>query len=143
MNNRLLSGEYFFTTEHEWIRVENDVAYVGLTSHAKRDLERIENIEIHTIGRDLDENQVFGRIRTPRYLVKLIMPIRGKVLEANTIDYSEFNKLERDVDPEEWIVKIRLALPLRTEKIFTLEQYKKSQAEGALHLVKYFLRFGD
>ena len=143
MYTRLLSGEYFFTEEHEWIRVENNIAYVGLTTHAKRDLGQIENIEISTVGKDLTENQVFGRIRTPRYLVKLIMPIRGKILEASTIDYVKFNNLERDFDPDEWIVKIDVVLPFRTEKLYSIEEYKKHQTEGALHLVKYFLRFGD
>ena len=62
MYTRLLSGEYFFTEEHEWIRVENNIAYVGLTTHAKRDLGQIENIEISTVGKDLTENQVFGSL---------------------------------------------------------------------------------
>lgn len=123
--------------------MENNIAYVGLTTHAKRDLGQIENIEIHTVGKDLTENQVFGRIRTPRYLVKLIMPVRGKVLEANSIDYVKFNDHDKDFDPEEWIIKIDVVLPLRAEKLYSLEEYKKHQTEGALHLVKYFLRFGD
>lgn len=143
MSYRLLSGDYFFTEEHEWVRLVNNIVYVGLTTHAKKDLGRIENIEIHTIGKNLSENQVFGRIRTSRYLVKLIMPIRGKVIEASTIDYFGFNNLEKEFDPEEWIVKIEVALPLRTEKLYSLEEYKKHQTENALHLVKYFLRFGD
>lgn len=140
MYTRLASGEYFFTNEHEWIRVENNIAYVGLTTHAKRDLGAIENIEIHTVGKELMENQVFGRIRTPRYLVKLIMPIRGTVLGANRIDYGKFNKYANDFDSEEWIVKIDVVLPLRSEKLYSLDEYKKHQTKGALHLIKYFLR---
>jgi glycine cleavage system H protein len=142
MNRSLSSGEYYFTEEHEWIRVEENVAFVGLTTLAKRELGQIQSIEIHTLGKDLMENQVFGRIRTKRYLCKLIMPVRGKVIEANTIDYTSFNSCDKDFDPEEWIVKIQISLPLKSEKLYTIEQYKENQTEGALHLVKYFLKFG-
>jgi glycine cleavage system H protein len=143
MHRQIFSGDFYFTEEHEWIRVEENIAFVGLTSLAKKELGQVEDIEIHTLGKDLMENQVFGRLRTRRYLCKLIMPVRGKVIEANAIDYISFNNLEKDLDPSEWIVKIQISLPLKSEKLYTLEQYKASQTEGALHLVKYFLKFGE
>lgn len=143
MYKALFSGDCFFTEEHEWIRVEGNIAFVGLTTIAKKELGQIHQVEIHMLGKDLTETQVFGRIRSRKYLCKLIMPIRGKIVAANEINYTSFNKLDKDFDPEEWIVKIEIALPFRAEKLYTPEQYKKSQAEGALHLVKYFLRFGE
>lgn len=85
--------------------------------------------------------RVFGRVHTKRYLCKLIMPVRRKVIEANTIDYTSFKSWEKYFDPEEWIVKIQISLPLKTEKLYTLEQYEENQTEGALRLVKYFLKF--
>lgn len=143
MQKKIFSGDFYFTEEHEWIRVEDNIAFVGLTSLAKKELGPVENIEIHTLGKDLMENQVFGRLRTKRYLCKLIMPVRGKVIGANTIDYTLFNNWEKDLEPAEWIVKIQIYLPLKSEKLYTLEQYKANQTEGALHLVKYFLKFGE
>jgi glycine cleavage system H protein len=139
----LSSGNSYFTEEHEWIRVEGNIAFVGLTTSAKNELGQIQTIEIHTLGQNRMENQAFGRIRTNRYLCKLIMPVRGKVLEANTIDYSSFNRWEKDFDPEEWIVKIQISLPLKTKMLYTLEQYKTNQTQGAVHLVKYFLKSGE
>jgi|GEM_PF-1484246 len=143
MNNELAEGQYYFTGENEWVRLESDYALVGLTSLAKKELGQIESIEIHTVGKALSENQAFGRIRTKKYLCKLIMPLRGKVLEANVIDYQKFNTAEKDFDPNEWIVKISISLPLETEKLYSLEEYKSKNTERALHLVKYFLKFGD
>jgi glycine cleavage system H protein len=133
-------GDYYFTEEHEWIRIEGDTAFVGLTTLAKRELGQIDEIEIHTIGKELVENQVFGRIRTKRYLCKLIMPMPGKVIALNNIDYASFNDLTKDFDPQEWIVKLQISLPLKTGKLFTFEQYREHQTQGALHLVKYFLK---
>jgi glycine cleavage system H protein len=143
MRNRLFSGDFYFTEQHEWLKLEGSVALVGLTSLAKKELGEIRNVEIHTIGRDLMENQVFGRVRTKRYLCKLIMPVRGTVVAANTIDYTLFNNSDKDFDPQEWIVKIKISLPLKSERLFTLDQYKANQTQGALHMVKYFLKFGE
>ncbi len=143
MNNEIAEGQYYFTEEHEWIRLERDYALVGLTNLAKKELGRVENVEIHTVGKALNENQVFGRIRSQRYLCKLIMPLRGKVVEAEIIDYEKFNTTETDFDPNEWIVKIAVSTPLKSEKLYTLEEYKSKHTERAFHLVKYFLKFGD
>jgi len=143
MNNIIADGQYYFTEENEWLRLERDYALVGLTNLAKKELGLIESIEIHTVGKALSENQVFGRIRTKKYLCKLIMPVRGKVLEANVMDYEKFNTTEKDFDPSEWIVKIAVSMPLKSEKLYTLEEYKSKNTERALHLVKYFLKFGD
>jgi glycine cleavage system H protein len=142
MNNEIAEGQYYFTEENEWLRLERDYALVGLTNLAKKELGLIESIEIHTEGKALSENQVFGRIRTQKYLCKLIMPFRGKVLEANVIDVAKFTT-EKDFDPNEWIIKIAISLPLKSEKLYTLEEYKSKNTERALHLVKYFIKFGD
>jgi glycine cleavage system H protein len=143
MRNEITEGNFYFTEEHEWIRFEKDHAFVGLTVLAKEELGLITNVEIHTIGKDLMENQVFGRIRTKKYLCKLIMPLRGKILEANKIDYDKFNSTDKDFDPDEWIVKIAISFPLVSEKLYTLEDYKSNNTERALHLIKYFLKFGE
>ena len=137
-----LREKYYFTEEHEWIRFENNNAFVGLTSLAKRELGMITNIEIHTTGKDLMENQVIGSIRTKKHSCKLIMPLRGKVLEANTINYEKFNTADGDFSPDEWIVKIAISIPLISKKLYTMEDYVSTNNLRALYLVKYFLEFG-
>ena len=134
--------KYYFTEELEWIRFENNNAFVGLTSLAKRELGMITNIEIHTRGKELMENQVIGSIRTKKYSCKLIMPLRGRVLEANTINYEKFNTADGDFSPDEWIVKIAISIPLISKKLYTMEDYISSNNLRALYLVKYFLEFG-
>lgn len=140
-HNELYEGIYYFTEEHEWILLKNSYAFVGLTSLAKKELGQIEHIEIHTVGKQLIENQAFGRIRTKKYLCKLIMPLRGKILEANVINYDQFNTLDKDLDENEWIVKIAISFPLKSENLYSLEEYKSNNTEQALHLVKYLTRF--
>ena len=135
--------KYYFTEEHEWIRFENNNAFVGLTALAKRELGMVTDIEIHTRGKNLIENQVFGRVRTKKYLCNLIMPLRGKILEANTFNYEKFNVSDRDFNPDEWIVKIAISLPLISKQLYTLEDYISTNNLRALYLVKYFLEFDN
>jgi glycine cleavage system H protein len=136
-------GNYYFTEEHEWIRFENNYAFIGMTAMAKRELGIITNIEIHTTGKILTENQVFGTITTEKYLCKLIMPLRGKIVEANVINYEKFNTMDEDFDPDEWIVKITISHPLISKKLYTLKDYMSNNNGRELHLVKYFLKFNQ
>ena len=140
MNEDTSNDRYYFTEEHEWVRFEDDIGFVGLTNLAKRELGFIESIEIHTVGKDLIEDQVFGRIRTKKYLCKLIMPIRGKILESNVINYERLNNIDDDFDPTEWIVKISLSSPLGFKKLYSFEDYKTIKKGQMLHLVKYLLK---
>jgi glycine cleavage system H protein len=132
--------EIFFTEGHQWIRFEDDIAFIGLTHHAKKELGPVKHIEIHTIGRELQEDQAFGRITSNRYLCKLIMPFSGIVVEANTINYNTFNETTSDFDPSEWIVRIGLSRPLVSRQLHSLTDYRSQNQEPHMHLVKYFLR---
>lgn len=71
------------------------------------------------------ENQVFGRIRTEKYLCKLVMPGQGKVIEADTIDYASFDSWEKDIGPEGWIVRDQISLPLKRKSYALLNSTKR------------------
>ena len=75
--------------------------------------------------------------------MQLIMPFRGNILEANTFNYEKFNASDRDFNPDEWIVKIAISLPLISKQLYTLEDYISTNNLRALYLVKYFLEFGN
>jgi len=94
---------YYFTKEHEWVFIRDGYAYIGITELVKKELQEIKNIEIHRLGEQLDADQAFGRIRSIRYLCKLIMPFSGKIGEVNW-EYcknpSEFNSI---FDEKHWI----------------------------------------
>lgn len=69
--------------------------------------------------------------------------LRGTILEANTINYERFNNMNKDFDSDEWIVKIAISFPLKSGKLYTLEDYKVTKTGQRLQLVKYFLKFGE
>lgn len=97
-----------YSKDHEWLRVEGNVAYIGITEFAQRELGDIVFVDIDTEGETLEREEVFGTIEAVKTVSDLFMPISGEVLEFN-------NKLEEhpeliNSDPynEAWIVKITL-----------------------------------
>ena len=75
--------ELKYTSEHEWIRVEGEVAYIGITEHAQNQLGDIVFVDIPTVGEELNAGDVFGTIEVVKTISDLFMPVSGTILEQN------------------------------------------------------------
>ena len=73
-----------YTNEHEWIRLEGDIAYVGITDYAQEQLGDIVFVDVPTAGETLEQNEVFGSIEVVKTVSDLFLPIAGEVLEVNS-----------------------------------------------------------
>lgn len=102
-----------YTKEHEWVRVEGDVAYVGITDFAQGELGDIVYVEVKTIGETVEKDAVFGTVEAVKTTSDLFMPITGEVLAFNTALASDGddNPALINTDPygDGWIVKIKIA----------------------------------
>lgn len=102
-----------YTKEHEWIRVEGNVAYVGITDFAQEELGDLVYIEVDTVGEAVDQDDVFGTVEAVKTTSDLYMPVSGTVLEFNpAIDENEGDDptlVNSDPYGEGWIVKIELS----------------------------------
>ena len=78
-------GELKYTKDHEWIRIEGDLAYVGITDFAQGELGDIVFVEIETVGETLDKEDVFGTIEAVKTVSDLFMPVSGEILEVNPL----------------------------------------------------------
>jgi len=131
---------YYFTREREWINfIDTDIAYIGLTQLAIKELEPINNIEIHTVGQPLEQNQVFGRVRNETTLCKLIMPFDGLIIEANNSYTSNLEAINGEYSYDNWIVKVKLILPIDKNNLFSLDAYKAHKTDKIFHLITYLL----
>lgn len=117
-----------YSKEHEWVRVEEGVAFVGVTDFAQSELGEIVYVEVETVDEDIAKDEIFGTIEAVKTTSDLYMPVSGKVLEFN-------NKLSEDggdqpdlvnSDPygEGWIVKIELSDAAELEGLLDHEGYK-------------------
>jgi glycine cleavage system H protein len=97
-----------YSKEHEWLRVEGDIAYVGITDFAQSELGDIVFVEIDTVGDNIAANDVFGTIEAVKTVSDLYMPVSGEILEVN--DQLDGNPELVNSDPygEGWLIKIKL-----------------------------------
>lgn len=117
-----------YTEEHEWLRVENDnIAYVGITDFAQKELGELVYIEVDTVGETLEAGEVFGTVEAVKTTSELFMPVAGKVLEFNPkLDESDGDDptlVNQDAYGEGWIVKIELTKPEQLEQMMSAEDY--------------------
>jgi len=98
-----------YTKEHEWIRLEGEFAYVGITDYAQSELGEIVFVEVETVGETLKEGEVFGTVEAVKTVSDLYLPVDGEILEFN--DELESNPELVNDDPygKGWMVKVGLS----------------------------------
>jgi glycine cleavage system H protein len=115
-------AELKYTKDHEWIRVEGDVAIVGITEFAQRELGDIVYVDINTVGSDVTEGDVFGTIEAVKTVSDLFMPVNGKVLEINAALDTNPELVNSDPYGEGWMVKI--SITGGAESLLSADDYK-------------------
>lgn len=103
----IIPEELKYTNEHEWVRLEGDVAYVGITDYAQEQLGDIVFVDIPSVGETLDANEVFGTIEVVKTVSDLFLPIAGEVLEQNEELESNPELVNQDPYGKGWIIKIK------------------------------------
>jgi glycine cleavage system H protein len=115
-----------YTKEHEWVRIEGDVATIGISDHAQSELGDIVYVEVETIGETVDANDVFGTVEAVKTTSELYMPMRGKVLEFNERLNDEPELVNSDPYGDGWIIKMQI---LDLDEVATLLDAAAYEAE--------------
>lgn len=115
-----------YTKEHEWVKIDGDVAIVGITDFAQSELGDIVYVEIETQGESLTQNEVFGTVEAVKTVSDLFMPISGEVMEVN--DHLSDNPDAVNQDPYQngWMIKIKISDPSQLAGLMTADEYKSS-----------------
>jgi len=113
-----------YTSEHEWISVDGDVAKVGITSFAQGELGDIVFVEIETLGETLDKGETFGTIEAVKTVSDLFMPVGGKVLEINPELESTPELVNKDPFGAGWLIKISIGDAKELDELLSAEQYQ-------------------
>ena len=101
-------AELKYTKDHEWIRVEGDVAYIGITEFAQRELGDIVYIDINTVGRDVEQDAVFGTVEAVKTVSDLFMPVTGTITEINPALDKQPELVNSDPYGKGWMVKLTI-----------------------------------
>lgn len=113
-----------YTKEHEWIRQEGDVAYVGITDYAQEQLGDIVFVDIQTEGETLAAGEVFGSIEVVKTVSDLFLPIAGEVLEQNETLADQPELVNKDPYGEGWLIKMKPAADADYSELLDAEAYK-------------------
>lgn len=113
-----------YTPDHEWLRVEGDEAYVGISEFAQSELGDIVFLEVDTVGEELDTMEAFGTIEAVKTVSDMYMPVGGEVLEFNELLESAPETMNKDPYGDGWVIKIRITKPEDIAKLLTAEKYK-------------------
>tara|TARA_B100000287_G_scaffold272517_1_gene256660 strand:- start:6049 stop:6423 length:375 start_codon:yes stop_codon:yes gene_type:complete len=113
-----------FTKDHEWVRLENDIAYVGITDFAQGELGDIVYIEIETLNEKIEMGDVFGTVEAVKTVSDLFMPITGDILEINDKLESEPELVNTDPYGDGWMVKIKYDDTSQIEELLDLDGYE-------------------
>ena len=98
-----------YSRDHEWVRLEGEFAYVGITDFAQSELGEIVFIEIETVGETLDAGEIFGSVEAVKTVSELLMPVAGEILEFNSKLEDAPELVNDDPYGEGWMVKIKIS----------------------------------
>ena len=112
-----------YTKDHEWIRVEGDVAYIGITDHAQKELGDIVYVDIDTLDKEVAQHEVFGTVEAVKTVSDLFSPISGTVLEINDKLGDAPETVNADPYGNGWMVKISIKNPTELEELLSSEAY--------------------
>lgn len=114
----------FYTKDHEWLRVEGDHAYIGVTDFAQGELGDVVFVEIETVGETLKKEEVFGTIEAVKTVSDMFMPVGGEVLEVNPLLENTPDVVNKDPYGKGWMVKIKMTNPAEVNSLLSAEKYK-------------------
>jgi glycine cleavage system H protein len=113
-----------YTKDHEWLRVEGNLGYVGVTDFAQSELGDIVFIEIETVGETLGKEEVFGTIEAVKTVSDMFMPVSGEILEVNPALDKSPEVVNKDPYGNGWMVKIKISNPSEVKDLLSAEKYQ-------------------
>jgi len=117
-------AELKYTKDHEWIRVEGNEAYVGITEFAQGELGDIVYVDVPSVGKTLEKDEVFGTIEAVKTVSDLFLPVAGTVTELNSALNGDPELVNTDPYGEGWIAKITLADAGSVDSLLSADEYK-------------------
>lgn len=113
-----------YTKDHEWLRIDGEFGYIGITDFAQGELGDIVFIEIETVGDTLEKEEVFGTVEAVKTVSDLFMPVSGEILEFNSALEDSPDLVNKDPYGEGWMVRIKITDISEAETLLDAGQYK-------------------
>lgn len=117
--------ELKYTKDHEWVKIEGEIATVGITEFAQGELGDIVYVEVETVDENLEREEIFGTVEAVKTVSDLFLPLSGEIVEFNTSLEDEPEKVNSDPYGDGWMVKIRFTEQSEVEDLLSADAYKE------------------
>jgi glycine cleavage system H protein len=118
-----IPAELRYTSDHEWVRLEGDIATIGITDFAQHELGDIVFVDINTVGKELASNEIFGTVEAVKTVSDLFLPMAGTILEVNAGLESAPESVNTDAYGVGWMVKVKVSNPDEFNSLLDAEKY--------------------
>ena len=120
-----IPNELKYTKDHEWIAIDGEIATVGITDFAQRELGDIVYVEIETVGELLKADEVFGTVEAVKTVSDLFLPVEGEILELNEDLETSPEDVNNDPYEKGWMIKMKVSNPSDLDNLLSSDEYKK------------------
>lgn len=114
-----------YTKDHEWIRIDGDVATVGITDFAQGELGDIVYVEVETVDETLEIEEIFGTVEAVKTVSDLFLPLSGEIIEFNSALEDEPEKVNSDPYGDGWMIKLKISDPSQIDGLLSADAYKE------------------
>ena len=114
-----------YTNDHEWIRLEGETAYVGITDYAQSELGEIVYVDVTTVGETVGKEETFGTIEAVKTVSDLFMPVGGEVIEVNAELEEQLELVNQDPYGKGWIIKVNISDPAEMDSLLSAAEYEQ------------------
>ena len=119
-----IPAELKYTKDHEWIKLDDNVATIGITDFAQHELGDIVYVDINTVGKELSAEEVFGTVEAVKTVSDLFLPVTGTISEVNPLLEKQPELVNTDPYGDGWMIKMTVADPSSVDGLMTKEAYE-------------------
>jgi glycine cleavage system H protein len=117
-------AELKYTKDHEWVKIEGDIAIIGITDFAQGELGDIVYVEVETVDETLDAEEVFGTVEAVKTVSDLFLPVSGEIIEFNESLEDEPETVNSDPYGEGWMIKVKMSDASEVDNLMSADDYK-------------------
>lgn len=119
-----IPAELKYTRDHEWVSIDGDIATVGITDFAQRELGDIVYVEVDTLDQTLQKDEVFGTVEAVKTVSDLFLPLEGQIIEFNEILEQTPELVNTDPYGDGWMIKMKIEYPSQINELLSCDEYK-------------------
>ncbi|MBN1196448.1 MAG: glycine cleavage system protein GcvH [Candidatus Aminicenantes bacterium] len=114
-----------FTKDHEWVRLEGDVAVMGISEHAQHELGDVVYVELPTVGDSISRGDALANVESVKAVSDVYAPVSGEIVAVNQELEDHPEQINKDAEGNGWIAKIKISDPAELDELMSVEEYRK------------------